>query len=277
MRALILLCLVLPLTGCALDAKDAKPLGVLSQPERVSSLAFQLAPENFGQDLAPANRQEMSQSISQNLASLDYPVKTSAERADKPAYTLEGRIGVASQKATPAGFTLEFGNSDPRALNFQKAEVLPISCALHTQNQAESAMTLSGEFALPSEFSELVGGKQPAVPPAFYVDRITTVCLNLLTELKIPKNKAAQPGAGIPWAPSLNIEIRNSPKENTVDKAAPMPASAAVATPEKTEKAGLQTLPAASPAENKEEEGRKQLIIHNLGTPVILEFGYERR
>jgi hypothetical protein len=110
-------------------------------------------------------------------------------------------------------------------------------------------------------------------------DHISTVCFNLLTEVKWPlKEKPAAQGRTIK-SPSWIPEIRIEDKVTTDD-----PTTTSVTSPTTSSGQDVKT-PAsekiAKPEEPKvriqRDEPRRQIIIHNQGSPVILEFGYERR
>jgi hypothetical protein len=87
------------------------------------------------------------------------------------------------------------------------------------------------------------------------VDHISTVCFNLLSELNWPNKAPSEPSVGIKpsWIPEVRIEtVSDRPVE-----------SEQADTSDKTV--------------THEIDGRKQIIIHNQGSPLILKFGHERR
>lgn len=288
--AMLAILIGLNVAACAVGDK---PRPTLSAPEKVTEISFALSPDNFAHRATAGQLRELTETISGNLKSLGYPIRPLPAKEPGSAYRLEGQIGKPEKQATPPGMTLSFGNPDPRALDFQKANVLPVTCVLRSPDRADKPILLSGAFSLPADVDELLGTPVKPVPLDFYVDRIGTVCLNLLAELKIPRTESAGPAAA--WKPAVSIEIRDKPT-------APAPATPAVpasparpATPAvpassaqpatEAEAASPPPPPAESPASSpvqtetrvNPEDQRKQLIIHNLGTPVILEFGYERQ
>ncbi len=301
--AMLAILIGLNVAACAVGEK---PRPTLSAPEKVTEISFALSPDNFAHRATAGQLRELTETISGNLKSLGYPIRPLPAKEPGSAYRLEGQIGKPEKQATPPGMTLSFGNPDPRALDFQKANVLPVTCVLRSPNRADNPVLLSGAFSLPADVDELLGTPAKPVPLDFYVDRIGTVCLNLLAELKIPRTESAGPAAA--WKPAVSIEIRDKPT------AAPAPATPAVpasparpatpAVPASSARPAAPAVPASSaqpateaeaasppppPAESpanspvqtetrvNPEDQRKQLIIHNLGTPVILEFGYERQ
>ncbi len=298
--ATLLACSLLTLTGCAIDGK---PKAHLSNPERVTDMKFIISPDNLANKASVELRGQMAEEISRNLSSWGYPVTALKSQEEVFSHTLEGKVGRPEKKSTPPGLSLDFGNSDPRALDFQKAEVVPVACVLRARNKSEDPVKLAGEFSLPADFDEVMGTPKKTVPPGFYVDRIATVCLNLLSELNIPKTTPLV--AATSWKPAVDIEIRDKPPAKS--EAAPLidtphpslppvgkgvnstalpaatpgslpakPAAPEGVTPVAPPAGTSEHAPAATEAAPTMEEKRKQLIIRNLGTPVILEFGYER-
>ncbi|MGH6820955.1 MAG: hypothetical protein ACREDU_08870, partial [Methylocella sp.] len=112
--------------------------------------------------------------------------------------------------STPAGFSISFGDPDPRARNFQRAELIPISCALLNTESAREEASLREDK--PAKGVEPLAGN------------IRAVCDKLLAELsvvrKVAKSKASGP---IEPAPAVRFEIAPA-EEETV--ATPVPDTA---------------------------------------------------
>jgi len=181
-------------------------------------------------------RQGLADRIGKNLAGWGYPVGAKDDQAF--SHTLTAEVGLIEHSETPPGFSFSSGNSDPRALDFQKANVLPIGCDLASIAQPKQTAYLYIDFAAANSAGE-----------AQLIDHISTVCFNLLSELKWPEKSQNQPSSSLKpsWIPEVRIETVTSPDE-----------------------AGKADAPA------QESEGRQQIIIHNQGSPVILKFGHER-
>jgi hypothetical protein len=175
--------------------------------------------------------------ISKNLADWGYPL------GDKNtpifSHSLTAEIGLPEHSNTPTGLSFFAGNSDPRAIDFQKADVIPIGCELRSIAQPEQTTFLTMDFAAGSSINE-----------AKLIDHISTVCFNLLSELNWPDKAKNQLSSSIKpnWIPEVRIETITNP----------------IAV-EKTDKS------------DKASEEHKQIIIHNQGSPVIFSFGHERR
>ena len=274
MRFAILVAISLfTLAACAIDSK---PRANLSNPERVTAIKFVISTDNFAKIAITNQTTQMAEEISRHLISWGYPVKAGTVPDEAFTHTLEGEIGKLERTTTPPGLTLDFGNSDPRALDFQKADVVTVACVLRSRNKIEEPIKLSGKFSLPVGLDDLTDSVRKPIPPSFYADSIATVCLNLLTELKIPKT--APVGPNMPWKPAVDIEIRDKPLATDPRPPPAKPiAHDDATTPEKPPANTSGNKPASTEPAIDAEDKHKQLIIRNLGTPVILEFGYERQ
>ena len=273
MRLAILVAISLfTLAACAIDSK---PRANLSNPERVTAIKFVISTDNLAKTAITNQTTQMAEEISRHLISWGYPVKSAVLQNEAFTHTLEGQVGKLEKTTTPPGLSLYFGNSDPRALDFQKTDVLPVACILRSLNKTEEPIKLTGKFSLPPGLDDLMGTIKP-IPPSFYADSIATVCLNLLTELKIPKT--APVGPNMPWKPAVDIEIRDKPLATDPRPPPAKPiAHDDATTPEKPLANTSGNTPATTEPAIDAEDKHKQLIIRNLGTPVILEFGYERQ
>lgn len=288
---LLRLSILLPLlAACAMGGN--KPQGRLPRPEEVKNVVLTVTSEAGAPRFDREETERLQTAIAANLASWGYPIHApQREATEKPTHRLEARVGPVARKSTPPGLSFTLGDSDVRAPEFQKADVQNISCLLSDWNAPGEGVKLSGDFAVEKGFGELLGGKAERESTAFYVDRVGTVCLNLLSELKIarPKAKAAETGGTVvpAWAPEVRIEVRNKPQPGAPAAAEKPPAPQAgpnapespAAEPAKPQEEQDKAQDSAIQTETKEtgEDSRKQIIIHNRGAPVILEFGYERK
>ena len=274
MRIAILLAFsLIILAACAIDSK---PRANLTNLGRVTGMELVILPNHFANTDIADQRIKMAEEISRHLISWGYPVKVGKVPDEAFTHALEGEIGKLERTTTPPGLTLDFGNSDPRALDFQKADVVTVACVLRSKNKIEEPVKLSGQFSLPVGLDDLTDGVRKPIPPSFFADSIATVCLNLLAELKVPKTIPA--GSNTPWRPALDIEIRDKPKVSEPSPTSAKPnALDGTTMPAKQSASTSGNTPATSEPANNQDDQRKQLIIRNLGTPVILEFGYERQ
>jgi hypothetical protein len=250
--------LVAGLSACGVNpVKSTLPLD-LSQP---GGIGIKMTTDNGNIDTGA-----IMQQVGKNLSVWSYPIAPMV--AAPVSHTMTAVIGNVEHSSTPAGFSFSMGNSDPRALDFQKADVLPITCKLSSvQNEAQSAELNMG-FA-----DSAVTGARPDVKALS--DHASTVCFNLLQEINWPvKTSSADTKSVNPsWMPEIRIETE------TEDGASPILPSPAETSAPKSESEQPETKPAESKAVTKEitKEGRKIYIIHNQGNPVIFKFGHERK
>ena len=204
--------------------------------------------------------------------------------------------------STPAGFSMSFGDSDPRAQNFQRAELIPISCALVNTQSAREEASLREDKPAPGRDDRWIPQEAGAAKGVeALAGDIRAVCDKLLAEIgvarKVAKSEPIDP------APAVRVEL--APAEETETVATPGPApdidqdslesenappqasgvnsppseDPAVPAPEPSP-AAVSAPPKSSPVTAKPStgnEGRKRIRILNPGNTVILEFGPDRR
>jgi hypothetical protein len=232
--------------GCTTDlVKKQQPLDF----SNVGRIELQLD----GVD-STASSDEIGQQVVKNLAEWGYPL---GAKDNQPfSHTLKATVGKIEHGDTPTGFSFSSGNSDPRALDFQKADVLPISCQLAAITHPEQSGELNMELmASEKDKQALVSNKQ--------ADHISTVCFNLLRELKWsePLKTDGLESIKPSWMPEIRIETKEIPV-NPANKVMPDNAKDTLEVEEK---------------ETATTDVKKQIIIHNQGSPVIFQFGHERR
>jgi hypothetical protein len=237
--------IVCALTACApgLEKKQA-PFDTAS----VKRIEFKIGKIKPSLLTTAMPHQEMVTLVSGNLADWGYPVGIKGQQAF--SHTLSAKVGEIKFSETPDGFSFSFGNSDPRAIDFQKANVLPISCELVSIAQPDQTIYLNMDFAAGDLFDQHSGY---SISPDKLADHISTVCFNLLSELDWPEKSQNQPSSSFKpsWIPEVRIETVTSPAD-----------------------AGKANIPGKTVTSNS--EGRKQIVIQNQGSPVIFSFGHER-
>jgi hypothetical protein len=189
----------------------------------------------------------MSKQVTNNLSEWGYQF-TSPE-ANGYTHDISIHIGSIRLGATPTGFSFSAGNSDPRALDFQKATTYPLTCSLIPKGQTEQRAELVMEVMA----TEYKGSEMISVPKEKMISRLTddisTTCFNLLSSLNV-RTVYNKPNPNVikhTWIPKIRVEIENIP-DDTANK--------------------LNNARANEP--------RKRMIIHNQGTPVIFKFGHDR-
>ena len=304
--------------GCA---TGLDPKGVRPDPASIRKIGFRVDPELAGVRMDAAKLKDMAGRIAKNLGTWGYPIE--ANQGGSPGdYThiLEAKIDAVQHKSTPTGFSLSMGNSDPRAPDFQKADVVPVDCVLYPAARPKDRASMYMDFV----------AKDMSGDPATlntYVDHMATVCFNLLEDSRVRRTQPA-PAAAMAetpasasdaWFPEIRVEVRNKPQApQPAGTAAPSPAIVPAATrapttvpvPVSSAKpaavrapvsapvdapapASAPTAESAKPAESAPatppqppavttetatdpDNGKQEIIIHNQGSPIILEFGYER-
>ncbi|AEG00919.1 hypothetical protein [Methylomonas methanica] len=245
------ICFIKQLAGIALmsgflislaASADTAPAG----RDSINAIQFELAAENLQQFGFTLSAAELAARVRGNLAEWEYPFPASGPYSHR----LQARIGEITHSDTPVGFSFSSGNSDPRSMDFQKADVLPVECSLHRNDNdaviAEAKSTFSAHSLSAEHGQAHVTDK--------LVDQISTACLNLLEDLPRPQSEVrANTSSFKPkWMPDVRVEVKEVPV---------VPAGDAAATAIKPNNV----------------EVKKEIVIHNQGTPVIFTFGHERR
>ncbi len=232
----------------------------------VSGIVFTLSSHQLGSFAQYVDSRALSQQVSDNLAQWHYPMGVSGNASHR----LSATLGTVQTDTTPVGFSFSSGDSDPRGGGFQKAQVIPISCEL----ASVASPAQQAKFNTTTSANRFFSGSQPTADlMAKLSDEISTVCFNLLEGLALqppaPLSETASQ-AKPSWLPNVSIEVKNVPntppaKPTASQSVTAVPATAAVS----AESAESLKAPLENP--------RKQIIIHNQGTPIILEFGHQRR
>lgn len=213
----------------------------------------------------------IEEQVSKNLTEWHYPV--GEKTGETFSHTLTAKVGSITHTSTPTGFSFSSGDSDPRSIDFQKSDVLPVSCELTNIDQPEQHNDLSMGFTATAKDRRAFAKEKLA-------DHISTVCFNLLRELKwpLPTTPIANEQTTQPtWIPEVRIETRTVPAQKAVPKeTSKKDASSppALESPEAIETDAEKTEDAVK---TELDEPRREMIIHNQGSPVILHFGHERR
>lgn len=276
-RSTVLTVIVTLLSACA---NTPAPQGQMPPLNSINTMVLRLH-GNTLESLGKQQAASIAGQIAANLTSWGYAVSAAETAANRPTHALQGSVSAAELKGLPPGFSINFGSDDQRAPERQKAHVVTVTCELLPLAAKTGKVSLSGEFGAPDSNSGVFSGLPNQGREHFYVDRIGSVCLNLLAELKATQTT---PSAGViapTWIPDMRIEVKTkegkakpgiSAPSKPVSMAPENPAAPAVASepPKPTEAAPVSIEQPANPADQ-----RKQLIIHNQGSPIILEFGYD--
>lgn len=226
----------------------------LDQPKPLKSIEFVLAKDHLQQFGVSLNTQIIEKQAQANLSEWEFPTQAPAPFSHR----LQARLGVISHQKTPVGFSFSSGSSDPRAADFQKANVLPITCSLFDAETQQLLVERESTFSA-HEFNRKAG---LASITDKLTDQISTICLEVLEDAPKPKladDQVKSTTIKPKWIPDVKVEVIEPPAlAPVVNGSAGSGSSEAVSAVIK-------------------EEPRKEVIIHNQGTPVIIQMGYERR
>lgn len=255
--------------------------------EDVKALHFALGhTQLFGE---PLPIETVSQRVSDNLKQWGYVFSN----GDDPGVThsLTAEIGAIRHGSTPVGFSFSAGNSDPRALDFQKNDILPIHCYLaplgHPDERAAVTLEVLADDYRKANKAQSSDSKWNAL-----IDDISTACFNLLESLEIkPSAPAENDLTGPSWIPEIRIEVEEVPEQPQTNsasvqrQAAPSLASTQVAEGDEPESDAAELdedndrvrIEESTAPLQTQGKTRKRIIIHNQGNPIILQFGHERK
>lgn len=213
----------------------------------ITAIEFSLADDNLEQFGFSLSRQQLAERVSKNLAEWQFPVKLADPHF---SHRLDARLDKIVHEETPVGFSFSSGNADPRAADFQKADVLPITCSFTRIGSKNKAIVHKMTFSTGSFFSD---ASQTKVFEKL-VDQISTTCFNLLDDLKLPNaDKKTDTRTFKPaWMPAVQVVVKQVPSPVNSEK------------------------PDAANSETNSIVD-KQLIINNQGSPLTLHLGHERR
>ncbi len=226
----------------------------------VTKIAVRFSADQLGDLAALIVIPELEQRVSSHLTEWHYPMTTT--HTEKASHQLTATMGAIQRDVPPVGFSFSSGNYDPRSLNFQKARVLPLTCELSSNStplqQAVLKTTVSAEDYLSNEYS--ASDKQTKIS-----NEISTVCFNLLSGLKVSTPSATNetPLSKPRWLPNVSIEVK--------------PISTLTSQPSHQVDTSADHVEQKTPVIVEQDEERKQMIIHNQGSPLILELGHQRR
>lgn len=263
----------LVLSGCSPKIAELNPS---FDPAKVGSMKFALDPSEEFSTIVEKDR-SIPAHVAENLAGWGYAI--SSRNEVEQTHKLTAMVGKIKLGPTPVGFSFTVGNSDPRALDYQKEEIFPITCYLSSKDDAdkitaELTMDFAGQKFLKYRDSE----PHHAELIAQLIDDISTVCYNLLSGLNVPTYTVelpTDPTTHVPaWAPAISIETipADSP---TPLKTKPAQAFDAPSGPEQSSQS-----PDNTPETNRQrikKDPRKHIIIRNQGSDVIFTFGHERK
>ncbi|CAD6878509.1 hypothetical protein [Methylomonas albis] len=211
----------------------------------LQAIEFGLAQDNLQQFATPLDVAAIAERVRANLTEWEFPLAAKGPYSHR----LQAKLGKIAHRETPVGFSFSSGNSDPRASDFQKADVLPITCTLRDAGNQAVLVERESTFSAHALDKDVL----PARIVDKLVDQIGTACLDVLEYAPLPK-QAGRVKTELfkpKWMPDVRVEVREV-------------------------KGAVDANGVAQPAAVGDEP-KKEIIIHNQGTPVIFQFGHERK
>ncbi|MGR9106909.1 MAG: hypothetical protein ACU843_08275 [Gammaproteobacteria bacterium] len=200
MRLRFLLIVVL-LSGCSAQTPIETPRDF--NPKTVTGMSFLVADYQASQlrQMDASQLNELSREISERFAGAGYPILNGqsgrahgGSQSEKPdssmqrdSHVLQASVGAVQLTEMPTGFTLDFGNADPRSQNFQKTTTVDITCRLIGPEDARTPIMLAERKAVPASLAEISSEAPQDIEKIrlFYVEAIGATCHDLLTRLDI--------------------------------------------------------------------------------------------
>lgn len=273
------LVLLLLLTGCAPEP--------IIQPDNfdyksVKKIVFTIQNKHKQNENNPQLFSTIANEISQRFTEAGYPVASSTHNQslnpDDPtsySHVMEAVIEDARLTATPVGISFDFGNSDPRATNFQKTLSAPITCTIKSRQDPAQQISLKELKSITTDMEniETNNSEKQEKLKRFYTENIGSTCHNLLSRLKIkPKatNKAEQREQIETFTPAIRIKTQYKP--NIIKPQQQKLLTRPIEVEQDQQPPDIHT------EQNSEKDWQnKEITIFNQGDTVILEFGNNRR
>ena len=233
-------------------------------PNQISNLLFHIEDSENNQlkSMTRLQLDGLDQEISSRFAEAGYPVlAASLERTRaggsseaNHAYQLIASVSEPELTETPPGFTLDFGNADPRAPGYQKAWTVDIRCRLSDRTEGANEPALSERVTIPKNVAERSAKDKEHFDQVrdYYLENIGAACHDLLSELGIYPTLAKDPEPSAKTFGSIKIQT----DYETDLKTNPAPALPPLAEP------GLESeIPASSLSEPR-------AILHESGSVI---------
>ncbi len=309
--------LLLLISGCASIPEPSEPINFDYNAIETIEFKLQPLPESKGVSNNTEWTETISTEISQRFAEAGYPVHNSLTQKTEPTtHTLNAQVEESKTTQTQPGFSLDFGNSNPRAVNFQKTLSAPINCSLTSTKDPSQSISLKELKSVPNPFENIGSNRQKINRKLtrFYVENIGSTCHNLLNKIrtKQPAIAKSTKKSADTFSPSIRIETKYKTdnnkkiKKQAVQETGDIIATPSNNTPVKTgnspividnapsinmkadTKTKIEAQPAKAvkekdyfPAITTEEKNTQdwrdaEVTIFNEGDTVILEFGNNR-
>lgn len=231
----------------ALSSKTAEAANIDIDKPSITGIKFELADDNLAQFGFSLSKQQIAEQVSKNLTEQQFPITV---MDNKPSHTLKAIVNKIDYQKPPVGLSFSTGNADPRSADFQKTEVLPITCQLSKMANNIALVERTMTFSTQSFFSH---SNQSQLSEKL-IDQISTACFNLLDELKLPSpDKKANITLSKPtWMPSVQVVVKSIPVT-------------------------VNSVPTIKSNGHSNDSADKEIIINNQGSPLTIHMGVDGR
>jgi len=228
-------------------SKTAVAASIEVEKHTITEIKFDLADDNLAQFGFSLSKQQIAEKVSKNLAEQQFPITLTDKQS---SHSLKAKLDKIDFQKPPVGFSFNTGNADPRSIDFQKTEVLPISCQLSKTGSNIVLMERTMTFSTQS----FLGHSNQSQLSEKLIDQISTACFNLLDELKLPSpEKKTNITLSKPnWMPSVQVVVKSIPVT-------------------------VNSVPAINSHSQATDSDDKEIIINNQGSPLTLHMGVDRR
>ncbi len=228
-------------------SKTAVAANIEVEKHSITGIKFDLADDNLAQFGLSLSKQQIAEQVSKNLAEQQFPI---TQTDSNSSHSLKAKLDKIDFQKPPVGFSFNTGSGDPRSIDFQKTEVLPITCQLSKQGNHNALIERTMTFSTQSLF----GHSNQSQQSEKLIDQISTACFNLLDELKLPKpeNKANITLSKPSWMPSVQVVVKSIPVT-------------------------VNSVPTINSHNQANDSDDKEIIINNQGSPLTLHMGVDRR
>lgn len=213
----------------------------------ITGIKFDLDDDNLSQFGYSLSKQRIAEQVSKNLIEQKFPITLTDSNT---THTLKAKLDKIDYQKPPVGLSFSNGNADPRSADFQKTEVLPITCQLNKIGSNTALIERKMTFSSQSFFSH----SNPSQLLENLADQISTTCFNLLDELKLanPDKKTNITLSKPAWMPSVQVVVKSIPVT-------------------------INSAPSINHNSEIIDSGDKEMIINNQGSPLTLHMGVDRR
>ena len=168
----------------------------------ITGIKFDLDDDNLSQFGYSLSKQRIAEQVSKNLIEQKFPITLTDSNT---THTLKAKLDKIDYQKPPVGLSFSTSNADPRSADFQKTEVLPITCQFNKIGSNTVLIERKMTFSTQTSFAY----SNPSQLLENLADQISTTCFNLLDELKLssPDKKTNITLIKPMWLPSVQVVV----------------------------------------------------------------------